>query len=155
MLQRFQCSFARQAIQRPKQENIEPALARITEHMLEFRTVRMFARNLVNVFRNYMPSHSAREVTELHQLVVGFLLASGYSAIDRTSCHFGSPLRFFDHRDRAAFRARFERSAAVMPSAVFAPPCLPRHFGQYRTTTSSVSGCSAHRSAIMRSLYHC
>src|SRR5215472_2731542 len=115
----------------------------------------MLACDLVNILTNHLPAHSPRKFTELHQLVIGFLLGSAHAGIDSTSCHFGSPLRFFDHRKRAAFLARFERSAAVMPSAVFAPPCCPRHFGQYRTTTSSVSGCSAHRSAIMRSLYHC
>jgi hypothetical protein len=49
-------------------------------------------------------------------------------------------LAFLGHRALAAFCARLDRSAAVMPLAALAPPCCPRHTGQYSTTTSRVSG---------------
>lgn len=60
----------------------------------------------------------------------------------------------FFHRARAAFFARFVFSAAVMPFAVFAPPCCPRHTGQYSTTTSSVSGWMVQCFAIGCTRYH-
>jgi len=47
---------------------------------------------------------------------------------------------FLGHRALAAFCARLDRSAAVIPFAALAPPCCPRHTGQYSTTTSRVSG---------------
>src|ERR1700688_1072023 len=87
MSEGFEDAFAREAIERPKQEQVKTAMRGISEHFLELNAVTVSARLAVGVFAGDRPTLLCGELAELRKLVFDFLafVSGAHTSVDRDS----------------------------------------------------------------------
>ena len=85
MSEGFEDTFAGEAIERPKQEQIKTAMGGIAEHFLELNAVTVSARLAVGVFAGDRLTLPYGELAELRELVFDFLafISGAHTSIDR------------------------------------------------------------------------